>query len=260
MPAAGSSVQPCRRASSIVCLARSSAARERPLVFDRRLVGQAGELQIGPTDLRASTMPWSRCGAASANRAAQYSALPRLISASARSSSPRPARRLRGLGRGLQPPRLLRHHRQIPALARQPAAGSPRAAACACPRRGGAGPTPPRRAANSRKRSASPAIPAPAHRPQPPPPAQHPPPRPEREPGQDRVHRRGLPAQMQAGPVAGLAGGRPAPSPAPPARAGSPPLGTRAPRTTRAATWCSPVSPRPGAVRRSSSCSRSANR
>ena len=63
-----------------------------------------------------------------------------------------------------------------------------------------------------------------AHPPRPPPQARHPPRAYRREPGQQLMHGRGLPVQVQ---------GRPAPSPAPPGYAGPPPPRTRARRASR---------------------------
>ncbi len=85
-----SSLQPCRRASSIACRLRSIAtANDRSLVISaqcpRALISRNGRLIW-----RASAAPCSRCRSASSTRFDQSSPIPRLIKASARRSSPTP--------------------------------------------------------------------------------------------------------------------------------------------------------------------------
>ena len=90
-PAAGSSVQPCRSASSIACLPRSAARGNEPVELDLRPVHQAHELQIGPPDPARQRDPLFQVRLGLLERPAQVSLSPILTSANARSSSP-PAR------------------------------------------------------------------------------------------------------------------------------------------------------------------------
>ena len=258
MPAVGSSVQPCRSGQLDRLHAALRRLRKRPVELVAAWYARPVNSRYGRPIRRASATPCSRCRCPS-NRVAQTSVMPRLTSASARSSSPRPGCAASGAsaaacsrcacsataGRfaalpGQQQPDHPEQHLRLPAPA-----GRHRRRSRAPPAPGTVPPPP--------------ATPGPAHRPRPAPPARHPPRGPRRG-TRPAAHAWWRPAHPDTGPASGRpAAGRPAPSPAPPGRAGSPPPGTRAPQTSPAASSCSAVTS-PGSVRRSSSCSRSANR
>ena len=120
MPAAGSSVQPCRSASSIACLLRSAARANDRETSIAAWCARPVNSRYGRPIRRASATPCSRCrsrllepgrpvlGDAEVDQRQRAQVLAQAG-----------LRRVRGLGHGLQPPRLLGHRRQVAALAGQ---------------------------------------------------------------------------------------------------------------------------------------------
>ena len=232
MPAAGSSVQPCRRASSIACRRAPPPARRRPERSIAAWCARPMNSRYGRPIRRASATPCSRCRSASAKPPPQYlgdaevDQRQRAQLLAQAQAAPRPGPRL-----GPQPLRLFGRRRKVAALPgeQQPdhaeqhvqlAAPAGRAPTpIPVPRAPGTAPLASSDPAASSSAAASAASSASAAGP-----------RPGTRPA---AHARSRPARPAAGRASGRrAGGRPAPSPAPPGHAGPPPPDTRARRTT----------------------------